>query len=343
MNTAQEAALALGVVALIGVLMFYNVEKMTQDNDDNDSCTQPGEAGVDKLVGGIGRWFGVLPQCTSKVGNGTGGMGGGNNAAPKRVVRVFTGYGSKGPATCDPNDETCDDDRDRDCDVVLTQTIALSEADIAAKRAGHWLIESDADIEYLKNRCKQEQAARHAQIEKNRDEQTRYTELFTRLNNQFAADTAAGRNPNKLYTPEALRAKCTAAQLGSSYTQKVLDSFASSLASWNRRILSQPPSAGYPPPTVHPQDVAQQIVANWKEGIDKARPYGPWPNIPTYESLMNTTYRFTPAQAHDIADTLQKYLDDAKAAGVQKATTQLNSAENQKFLDSLSAAMKGGN
>lgn len=310
MNTTQEAALALGVVALGGVLLYYNSASNAEQKSDADKkkwdCSErDGGSPLEKAINKLGYWTGAQ-QCNP----------GEPDQPKKRTVRVFSGYGSKGPQTCDPNDETCDDDRDRDCDVVHTVQIDLTEDDIAAKRAAHLLIESDADIDYLKNRCKQEEATRQHQIQSNRDEETRYNNLFTRLNNQFQADVNAGKNPNKLYTPELLRAQCVAAQLGSAYTQKVLDSFASQLAAFDRRIIS-------PLPTKSPfagrdyDKFNKQLIKNWEDGIDKAKPNGPWPSPPTAQALIDGS-GYPPALAKTTADTLHQYLLAAQAQSTKK-------------------------
>lgn len=310
MNTTQEAALALGVIALGGTLLYFNSASNAAKQDEKDKnkwdCSeQDGGSPLTKAINKLGYWTGAQ-QCHP----------GEPEQAKKRTVRVFSGYGSKGPATCDPNDETCDDERDRDCEVVLTTQIALTEEDIAAKRAAHLLIESDADIEYLKERCRQEEATRQHQIQSNRDEETRYTNLFTKLNNQFQADINAGKNPNKLYTPELLRAQCTAAQLGQAYTQKILDSFASQLAAFDRRVLSPLPSKN--PFAGRDFDaVSKQIIKNWEDGIDKAKPNGPWPSPPNAQALIDGS-GFPPALAKSTADTLHQYLLAAQAQSTTK-------------------------
>lgn len=305
MNTSTEMAVGLGVVALAGTLLYFKTasgsddsakEKKEKDDKwkkDNPWDCSDQQAGSESPLGHIinqgGDWTGAQ-SCTS------------GSKVKKRTVTIFTGYGSSGPATCDPNDDDCDDDRERDCDVVHTMNIDLTEEDIAQKRSAHLLIESDADIQYLKDQCKAEQAQRKHQVEANRDEETRYTNLFTRLNNQFQADVNAGKNPNKLYTPELLKVQCTSAQLGAQYTQKILDAFASTLSAFNRRIIS-------PLPTSNPfagrdfDSMSKQIIQNWEQGIDKAKPNGPWPSPPTAQALIDGS-GFPPALAKQTADTL---------------------------------------
>lgn len=314
MNSTQEAALAFGVVGLGAVLLYYNSSKVDPDTEkkakddawkkknpwDCSDSQSGSQSPLGKLVNQLGDWTGAQ-NCAGNVA--------GNPQQQKRTVTVFNGYGTSGAQKCDPNDEMCDDG-ERDCDVVYTMQISLTEDEIAAKKAAHLLIESDADIQYLKDRCKSEQAAHKKQVQSNRDEQDRYTSLFTRLNNQLQADINAGKNPNKLYTPELLRVQCVAAQLGPQYTQKVLDAFASSLSAFNKRIIS-------PLPTSNPfagrdfDSMSKQVLKNWEDGIDKAKPNGPWPSPPTAQALIDYS-GFPPALAKQTADTLHQYLLNAQ-------------------------------
>lgn len=321
MNTSTEMAVGLGVVALAGTLLYFNMagsddpDKEKKEKDDKwkkanqwDCSEQQGgsDSPLGHLVNQIGDWTGAQ-SCTS---------GAASSKLKKRTVTIFTGYGSSGPATCDPNDDDCDDDRERDCDVVHTMNIDLTEEDIAQKRSAHLLIESDADIQYLKDQCKAEKAARQRQIAASRDEDGRFANLRTRLFNQFQLDVTAGKDVGKTYTPAWLKTQCAAAQLGAQYTQKLLDEFstavAAAVANNKTHVVAFPVKYKYADRGVTADKLSADMIATWKAAIDKARPDGPWPNFPTYDELMKDTIGFTPAQAHNIEDTLLKYRAEAQ-------------------------------
>lgn len=320
LSSNQEIVIGIGLVGVAAAIAYYEYESYSNPakggthggdtSQDTPGC--PGYEGGESNAGGT--W---LDQELEKLAHKWGFI---SCPPPGTQYTVFTGTFApiKGPSGCDPNsDDDCDDYTD-DCGQPVTITNWFTPDQIKAYQAHTptWVINSPADLAAIVADCKARQAAQKQKIDDNKAEADRFQALDKKLGAQFAADNAAGNRPSE-FTPGFLKSQCATAQLGTYYTQKIVDEFTGELNAWDNNFAkfgSGGVCAGYRSSTTDPNydynAYAAQAVTNWEQAIDKAKPNGPWPKPPGYLDFY--CGGMPDALAQKTASTLAAYLAQAQ-------------------------------